>query len=48
MATGHEAAANAPTASEYVVHHLTQLNTTGHAQTSIVDFSVINLDTVVF
>ncbi|MEI7613602.1 MAG: F0F1 ATP synthase subunit A [Betaproteobacteria bacterium] len=48
MATGHEAAANAPTASEYVVHHLTQLNTTGHAQTSIVDFSVINLDTVFF
>ena len=48
MATGHKAAANAPTASEYVVHHLTQLNTTGHAQTSIVDFSVINLDTVVF
>ena len=48
MATGHEAAANAPTAGEYVVHHLTQLNTTGHAQTSIVDFSVINLDTVFF
>ena len=48
MATGHETAANAPTAGEYVVHHLTQLNTTGHAQTSIVDFSVINLDTVFF
>ncbi len=48
MATGHEAAANAPTASEYIVHHLTQLNTTGHAQTSVVDFSVINLDTVFF
>ncbi len=48
MATGHEAAANAPNAGEYVVHHLTQLNNTGHAQTSIVDFSVINLDTVVF
>lgn len=48
MATGHEAATNAPTAGEYVVHHLTQLNTTGHAQTSIVDFSVINLDTLFF
>ena len=46
MATGHEAAA--PTAGEYVVHHLTQLNTTGHAQTSIVDFSVLNLDTLFF
>jgi len=48
MATAHEAAANAPSAGEYVVHHLTQLNTTGHAQTSIVDFSVINLDTIFF
>ncbi len=44
MATGHEA--NAPTAGEYIVHHLTHLNTTGHAQTSIVDWSVINLDSV--
>ncbi len=48
MVTGHEAAANGPNAGEYVVHHLTQLNSTGHAQTSIVDFSVINLDTVFF
>jgi F-type H+-transporting ATPase subunit a len=48
MATAHEAATNAPNAGEYVVHHLTQLNTTGHAQTSIVDFSVINLDTLFF
>jgi F-type H+-transporting ATPase subunit a len=48
MATGHEAAANAPNAGEYVVHHLTQLNTTGHAQASIVDFSIINLDTLFF
>jgi F-type H+-transporting ATPase subunit a len=44
MATGHEA--NAPTAGEYIVHHLTHLNTTGHAQTSIVDWSVINLDSL--
>ena len=48
MATGHEAAANAPNAGEYVVHHLTQLNTSGHAQASIVDFSIINLDSVTF
>jgi F-type H+-transporting ATPase subunit a len=48
MATGHEAAANAPNAGEYVVHHLTQLNTSGHAQVSIVDFSVINLDTLFY
>jgi len=45
---GHEAATNAPTAGEYIVHHLTHLNSTGHAQKSIIDFSVINLDTVVF
>lgn len=48
MATGHEAAANAPNAGEYVVHHLTQLNTTGHAQASIIDFSIVNLDTLFF
>lgn len=48
MATGHEAATSAPNAGEYVVHHLTQLNTTGHAQGSIVDFSVLNLDTMFF
>ncbi|MCE1242281.1 F0F1 ATP synthase subunit A [Oryzomicrobium sp.] len=46
MATGHEA--HAPTAGEYIVHHLTQLNTTGHAQQSVIDFSVINLDTLFF
>ncbi|ANQ83245.1 F0F1 ATP synthase subunit A [Azoarcus olearius] len=43
MATEH-----APTASEYVVHHLTHLNSTGHAQTSIVDFSVINVDSMFY
>ncbi len=43
MATEH-----APTASEYVVHHLTHLNNTGHAQKNIVDWSVINLDTMFY
>ncbi|QDF95239.1 F0F1 ATP synthase subunit A [Azoarcus sp. DD4] len=43
MATEH-----APTASEYVVHHLTHLNSTGHAQKSIVDFSVINVDSLFY
>ena len=37
-----------PTASEYVVHHLTHLNSTGHAQESIVDFTVVNLDSIFF
>ena len=41
MASGH-----APTASEYVVHHLTNLNQTGHAQENIVDWGYINLDSV--
>ncbi len=41
MATEH-----APTASEYVVHHLTHLNNTGHAQQNIIDWSVINLDSL--
>jgi len=46
MATGHEAAL--PTASEYIVHHLTHLTTTGHKQESVVDFAVANVDTLVF
>lgn len=52
MENAHEAvaehAANAPTAGEYIVHHLTHLNSTGHAQSAVIDFSVINVDTVVF
>jgi F-type H+-transporting ATPase subunit a len=43
MATEH-----GPTAGEYIVHHLTHLNSTGHAQKSIVDWSVINFDTLFF
>lgn len=35
---------HAPTASEYIVHHLGHLST--KHQTSIVDFSVFNLDTI--
>jgi len=42
-AAGH-AAANAPTASEYIVHHLGHLAT--HHQEKIVDFSIINMDTI--
>jgi F-type H+-transporting ATPase subunit a len=40
--------AHAPTPSEYIVHHLTHFNGTGEAQKSIVDFSVVNWDTVFF
>lgn len=47
MATEH-AAAHAPSAGEYVAHHLTYLNTTGHKQEALVDWSVLNLDTVFF
>ncbi len=32
--------------TEYILEHLTNLNSSGHAQTNIVDFSVINLDTI--
>jgi len=39
-----EHATNGPTAGEYIGHHLTHLRT--HEQTGIVDFSVINLDTL--
>ena len=41
-------AGNAPTASEYDVHHLTHLNNTGHAQENIVDWSVINIDSMFY
>lgn len=40
------AAEHAPTAGEYIGHHLTHLNTTGHKQSAIIDWSVINLDTL--
>lgn len=39
-------AGNAPTATEYVVHHLTNLTLTGKAQQDVVDWSVLNIDTV--
>ncbi len=39
-----EGAAKAPTASEYIVHHLGHLST--HHQDKIIDFSIINMDTV--
>ncbi len=39
-------AGNAPTASEYVIHHLTHFNTTGHAQEAVIDWSVINIDSM--
>jgi len=41
-----EGASHAPTASEYIVHHLGHLQTSH--QHSIIDFSVINLDTVLW
>ncbi len=39
-------AGNAPTASEYVVHHLTNLTATGKPQQDVVDWGVLNIDTV--
>ncbi len=42
--TAVDGAAHAPTASEYIVHHLGHLSS--HHQEKIVDFSIINLDTV--
>ena len=39
-------AAEALTATEYITHHLHHLSTT--EQSSIIDFSVLNMDTIVF
>lgn len=47
MSTGHETAA-APNAGEYVLHHLGNLNSSGHPQATMFDFSIINYDTVFF
>lgn len=42
-------AANGPSsASEYIVHHLAHLNSSGKPQAKIVDMSIINYDTIVF
>jgi F-type H+-transporting ATPase subunit a len=48
VAAAHDAAVNAPNAGEYIGHHLTHLNSTGHKQANIIDFSVINLDTLFY
>jgi F-type H+-transporting ATPase subunit a len=40
------ASGHAPTATEYIVHHLTHLST--GKQKSIIDFSVFNIDTIIF
>ncbi len=40
------AANSAPTASEYIIHHLGHLTTTGKPQENIVDFSILNIDTL--
>jgi F-type H+-transporting ATPase subunit a len=39
---------NELTPGEYIRHHLVHLNNSGHKQESIVDFSIINLDSVFF
>ncbi len=36
----------APSSSEYIIHHLGHLTTTGKPQENIIDFSIINLDTL--
>jgi F-type H+-transporting ATPase subunit a len=40
------AAEHAPNASEYIVHHLTNLTSLGHTQTALVDWTVFHLDTL--
>jgi F-type H+-transporting ATPase subunit a len=52
MTTGLEEAvsqaAEAPNAGEYIVHHLTHLNSTGAKQAAVIDWSVINFDTLFY
>jgi F-type H+-transporting ATPase subunit a len=44
MAAEH--ASTAPTPSEYIVHHLGHLTSTGKPQEKIIDFSILNYDTI--
>lgn len=37
-----------PTASEYIMHHITNWSHLGHAQDKIVDFSHLNIDTLIW
>jgi F-type H+-transporting ATPase subunit a len=37
---------HAPSAGEYIGHHLTHLNSIGHKQAAVIDWSVINVDTL--
>ncbi|HEY8856673.1 MAG TPA: F0F1 ATP synthase subunit A [Rugosibacter sp.] len=37
---------NAPVAGDYIVHHLTHLTNTGHKQLAVIDWTVINVDTL--
>ncbi len=46
MSTEAAAHAHAPTASEYIVHHMTFLDS--HQQTALVDWSVLHLDTLFY
>ena len=48
MASGSEAVSGAPNPGDYVMHHLGNLTNTGHPQTTMIDFSLINLDTLFF
>jgi F-type H+-transporting ATPase subunit a len=48
MSAEHEVGQQAVTAGEYIAHHLTYLNGTGAKQQALVDWSVINYDTVFF
>jgi F-type H+-transporting ATPase subunit a len=41
-------AGNAPTASEYVIHHLGHFNNSGHPQENIVDWGIINIDSMLW
>lgn len=42
------ASSSAPTAGEYILHHLGHLTTTGHPQKSLADFTIVNLDSAFF
>ncbi|MDP2868563.1 F0F1 ATP synthase subunit A [Methyloversatilis sp.] len=48
MASGTELTHAAPTAGEYIAHHLTFLNNSGEMQANLIDFGLYNVDTLFY
>ncbi|MDR0736035.1 MAG: F0F1 ATP synthase subunit A [Zoogloeaceae bacterium] len=48
MATEEAIAEHAPTPGNYIIHHLTHLNSVGEKQSAVVDLTILNFDTLFY